>query len=174
MNTNIIQPKQLCQQVEYKEFTTCGHNKCYQYEYMESLSELVRRRINELGINNAELARRAKKSRGYIGNIINQTAPTKSGQYRLMPDTVEDLAKALEVPESDIVNAIGYETGEIVVNKPQNVYEFYERLNEMGLGVKFEGGTKVLQNLDADDLQDLLDNIQAVTQVKLNKKVKKP
>lgn len=172
MNTNINQIKNQCQQVEYRKFTARRQNKCYQYEYMESLSELVRRRINELGINNAELARRAKKSRGYIGNIINQTAPTKTGQYRLMPDTVEDLAKALEVPEADIVNAIGYETEEVVVTKPKNVAEFYERLNEMGFGMKLEGGKQSLEGLGEDDLQDLLDSVQIATQMKINKKAK--
>ena len=143
---------------------------------MESLSQLVRRRMGELGINNAELARRAKKTRGYIGNVINETAPTKSGQYRLLPETVTDLAKALEIPESDIVNALGYDTEETVNTKPQNVEEFFQRLDEMGfkdVSIQFEGGSKAMRNLDADDLQELLDSFVAGATAKAKRKANK-
>lgn len=99
-----------CQQVEYNKFTTRILSPCYQLEDMESLSELFRRRINELGISNSELARRAKKSRSYVGNIINETAPTKSGKYELSPESVKGFAKALEVDEVEILTAIGYAT----------------------------------------------------------------
>lgn len=74
----------------------------------EKLSELVGRRIRELGINNAELARRSGLTRGYIGNIVNDTAPTQSGNYNLSPDSVGKLAKALEISEAEILAAMKY------------------------------------------------------------------
>ena len=74
----------------------------------EKLSELVRRRINELGLTNAELARRVNLSRGYIGNIVNETAPTQSGQYNLSPETVKSLAKELKISENEILSAMNY------------------------------------------------------------------
>jgi transcriptional regulator with XRE-family HTH domain len=74
----------------------------------ETLSQLMRRRAAELGLSNAEIARRAGLSRSYIGNIINETAPTKSGQYNLSPEVVDKLSKVLEVPQTDILESIDY------------------------------------------------------------------
>lgn len=84
---------------------------CLQFEYLrESLSELVRRRARELGLSNADIAARAGLTRGYIGNIINETAPTKSGQYVPNPDTVHALSGALKVTQRDILRSVGYLT----------------------------------------------------------------
>lgn len=78
----------------------------------EDLSTLVQRRIRELGISNAEVARRSKLSRSYIGNIVNKTAPTQSGQYNLSPDAVGRLATAIEVSETEILTSMKYLSGE--------------------------------------------------------------
>lgn len=66
----------------------------------EDLSALVQRRIRELNLSNSEVARRAKLSRSYIGNIVNRTAPTQSGQYNLSPEAARNLALAIEVSDN--------------------------------------------------------------------------
>lgn len=79
----------------------------------ETLSQLVRRRVKELGITNAELARRAGLSRSYIGNIVNETAPTKSGQYHLSPESLSKVAKALDVTQTEILASLDYLSNEV-------------------------------------------------------------
>jgi transcriptional regulator with XRE-family HTH domain len=94
---------------EYNESTNEIQNESILLvDVKETLSQLIRRRAKELKLTNAELARRAGLSRSYIGNIINQTAPTKSGQYVLSPDAVDRLAKALEINQTDILETMDY------------------------------------------------------------------
>lgn len=78
----------------------------------EDLSALVQRRIRELGLSNSEVARRAKLSRSYIGNIVNRTAPTQSGQYNLSPEAAHNLAAAIEVSDIEFLSAMKYLAGE--------------------------------------------------------------
>jgi transcriptional regulator with XRE-family HTH domain len=74
----------------------------------ETLSQLVRRRSAELNLTKAEIARRTGLSRSYIGNIMNETAPTKSGQYNLSPNAVDKLAKVLEIQQTEILESLDY------------------------------------------------------------------
>lgn len=74
----------------------------------EKLSELVSRRMKEMRIGPSDLARLVGKTRGYIGNMANGTAPTKSGEYEPSPEVVSSLAKALEVDEQEILEAMDY------------------------------------------------------------------
>lgn len=94
---------------EYNKTTSEIHDECILVvDVKETLSQLVRRRARELNLRNAELARRAGLSRGYIGNIINETAPTRSGKYRISPEVVERLAKAIEVSQTEILEVMDY------------------------------------------------------------------
>lgn len=94
---------------EYKKEPNRIQKKCILVvNVQEKLSELVGRRIRELGLKNADIARLSGLSRSYIGNIVNETAPTQSGQYNLSPKSVSALAKALQISEIEIVNAMGY------------------------------------------------------------------
>lgn len=56
----------------------------------------------------AEAARRIGISRSYLGNIINHTAPTQSGDYDILPDTAQSIVRGLEVSPEEVAAAIGY------------------------------------------------------------------
>lgn len=94
---------------EYKKETTKIQKKCILIvNVKEKLSDLVSRRLRELDLKKADLAKLTGLSRSYIGNMANGTAPTESGQYEPSPDAVEALAKYLQISEDEILNAIGY------------------------------------------------------------------
>jgi transcriptional regulator with XRE-family HTH domain len=95
--------------VEYNNSTNEIQDDCILVvDVKESLSQLVRRRAKELNLRNADIARRAGLSRGCIGNIVNETAPTRTGKYRISPEAVEKLAKALEISQTAILEAMDY------------------------------------------------------------------
>lgn len=73
----------------------------------ETLSQLISRRLNDLGLNKAELARRLGMSRAYITSLANGNATTRSGQHRPSSDVIAGLAKHLRVSEARILSAIG-------------------------------------------------------------------
>ncbi|MCX7997337.1 MAG: helix-turn-helix transcriptional regulator [Leptospiraceae bacterium] len=73
------------------------------------LSELIQKRLKELNISKAELARRVNVSRAYIGDLANGTARTKSGNYILSPEVTKRLADALHVPVEQVLSAMGYD-----------------------------------------------------------------
>lgn len=75
----------------------------------ETLGELIKRRMKDLDIrNNSELARMAKLSDAYVGDLVNDRGKTKSGKYKPRPATLTNLARILKVSELEILNAIGY------------------------------------------------------------------
>lgn len=73
-----------------------------------TLAELIQKRLDDLGISKAELARLIGVSRSYVVNMANQTGNTQSGQYRPSPEVVQKLVKHLQVSEDEILLAIGY------------------------------------------------------------------
>lgn len=158
---------------EYNNSTARIQNKCILVKHVkEKLSDLFSRRIRELGIKNVDVANRSGLSRGYIGNIVNETAPTQSGQYNLSPESVNVLAKALEISESAILEAMNYlpENQNTGIKKPSNPAEFFDALDRLGLDIQFAGGRKVLEGLDEDDLQELLDTVIASATAKGRRK----
>lgn len=106
--------KTFCQELLYKKQSHTLHKNCKVslYSMGETISELIQRRLTELDIKKSELAKKAGVSRAYIGDLANGTAKTKSGHYRPKPEIVTSLAKALEVSETEILNAIGYASKE--------------------------------------------------------------
>lgn len=127
----------------------------------ETIGNLILRRLKDLNISKAELAKRVGVSRAYIGDLANQTAKTQTGFYRPGPEIVQKLAHELQVPASEILNAIGYTTERngAQPSKPQNVAEFLERLSAMGFEL-YRFSAEDLEELGPDDLQGLIDQIQ--------------
>lgn len=79
----------------------------------ETLGELIKRRMKDLGIkNNSELGRMLKLSDAYIGDLVNDRGKTKSGTYKPRPATLAKLARVLRVSELEILNAVGYTSQE--------------------------------------------------------------
>lgn len=117
---------------EYKKETHRIHNKSILIvNVKEKLSELVSRRIRELGLKNAEVARRTGLSRSYIGNMANGTAPTQSGEYEPSPEVIEKLSTALEISQNEILEAMNYLTNEATDKIPKTVIEAFAREGEL-------------------------------------------
>jgi transcriptional regulator with XRE-family HTH domain len=111
-------------------------------EMAETLGDLIRRRMKDVGIkNNSELARLIKRSDAYVGDLVNDRGKTKSGTYKPSPETLANLAKVLKVSEIEILNAIGYTA--------QNAPMLPEPLNIMD----FDG-------FDEEDLKDIREYIE--------------
>lgn len=118
---------------------------------MEKLGDLIRRRMGDVGIaSKSELARRIGKSAAYVGDLINDTAKTKSGTYQPSPGVVSKLATVLEISELEILAAIGYAPPERVLPHQLKIMDF--------------------DGFDEEDLQDIADYINFKRQKKgLNK-----
>ncbi len=99
----------ISQELLYRKRGRALQNSCKVLPYVsETISELIQRRIRELGISKSALAERVGVSRAYIGDLANGTAKTRSGFYRPKPEIVKKLAESLEVSEIEILNALGY------------------------------------------------------------------
>lgn len=146
-------------------------NKCIVGDNVgNKLSELIGDRIRELGLKKSDVARMAGISRQYLGNIVNETAATQSGQYRLSPETTAGLAKALRLPEADILSAMNYLQSPIL-RTPNNVAEFFVVLNRLGLTVSIDRAVEEFAVLDADDLQEMLDTLAAAAIARIKRRV---
>lgn len=93
----------------------------------ENLSQLVARRIRELGLKKSELAKQVGVSRTYITDLANGTGNTQSGQYRPRPEIIEKLAKFLEVEINEILNSIGYASPNTTPEIPESVKNAFAR-----------------------------------------------
>jgi len=119
----------------YNEISHSRQNICKLLADMkENLSQLVDRRLRELGISKSDLAATTGLSRAYITDIANGTGNTQSGQYRPSPNVVAKLAKALEIDEAEILIAIGYQSG---LEKDES-HEIFE-----GVSISFQEAAKV-------------------------------
>lgn len=74
----------------------------------ETLGELITRRLNELNMSKAELARRIGKSPAYVGDMANDTAKTKSGKYYPSPEVIDALAYHLQISQEELLVTIDY------------------------------------------------------------------
>jgi Helix-turn-helix. len=97
-----------CQDILYNKTSYALQAFCKVSLNVETISELLQRRLKDLKMSKAALAQKVGVSRTYIGDLTNRTAKTKSGFYRPNPEIVTKLAKALQVTEIEILNAIGY------------------------------------------------------------------
>lgn len=66
----------------------------------ETFGELITKRLRELNMRRADLAKRTGLSHTYIANLANDVSPTaKSGRPRRLPEqTVDNIAAALGLP----------------------------------------------------------------------------
>ena len=72
--------------------------------------ELVKAKLAELKMSQNELARRVGKGRSYINYVVggkNRTA--KSNQSKPGPESVERIARALDIPVDDAFTAAGWQ-----------------------------------------------------------------
>ena len=112
-----------------KETNRIQKNRILLVNVKENLSQLVGRRIKELGITKSELARRTGLSRAYIGNIVNQSAPTQSGQYDPSPEVIAKFVIHLQVSEDEMLTALGYKTSTALPPEQAQVIEVLTHSN---------------------------------------------
>lgn len=86
-------------------------------------------------------------------------------------ETVRSLAKALNEDVDKALLLAGHAPERAAPKKPTTVAEFFEVLDDLGLDVQFDGGIKMLETLDEDDLQELLDGIVANASAKVKRKM---
>lgn len=104
----------ICQDSLYKQTSHTLPIICKVSLEMESIGDLIQRRLKELNLSKSKLAEIVGVSRAYIGDLANGTAKTQSGFYKPKPETVTKLANALKVSENEILEAIGYNLEERV------------------------------------------------------------
>ena len=98
-----------------------------------------------------------------------QTLTNKPSQPNA--DLVVKLAEVFGEDKNNALTLAGHAGGETAgYGKPQNPSEFFARLDEMGLDIQLDGGYRTLENLDADDLQELLDSVVANAVAKSKRK----
>ena len=86
-------------------------------------------------------------------------------------ETVIKIAETLNADLETALNLAGFTSVKLFENKkPQNPSEFFAILDEMGLDIQLDGGYRTLENLDADDLQELLDSVVANAVAKSKRK----
>jgi len=74
-----------------------------------TFGEWLRTRINDLGLSNAEVARRAGVSATYIGNLIRDYSPnTKTGRVQPSAEVVRNIGAAVGAAPADALIAAGY------------------------------------------------------------------
>lgn len=134
----------------------------------ETLSQLVQRRLKELNTSKAAVARKVGVSRSYIGNIANETAPTQSGQYNLSPDTVSGLAKALEINESEILEAMNYLPETKAKKKIATAADFAEFLQANNIH-NFKLTEADMKKMEETGFDELIDYLKAFYIVKIER-----
>lgn len=78
-------------------------------KHQQTFGELMREHLKDSGWTQAELARRVGFSKTYIGNLLQDRAPsTKSGRPKRLPaETVDKIARALKIPLNAARQAAG-------------------------------------------------------------------
>jgi transcriptional regulator with XRE-family HTH domain len=120
----------------------------------------LRQKREELRLSVTELALRAGLSKQYVSLLERgekHLLTNKPTQPAL--DKVERLARVLEVDPAEAREIAGY-SAQNVRDKPHSVAEFAERLQEMGFDF-YSFSLDETAELGPDDLQDLIDQIEA-------------
>jgi transcriptional regulator with XRE-family HTH domain len=97
----------------------------------ETLGALITRRLNDLNMSKAELARRIGKSPAYVGDLANDTAKTKSGKYDPSPEVIDALAYHLQISREEILVALDYlpQTTDSLAKEFPALMSGYEKLS---------------------------------------------
>jgi transcriptional regulator with XRE-family HTH domain len=81
-------------------------------EMPDSLGNIIRRRMKEVGIDTAsELGRRIGVSSAYASDLINDSGKTRSGTYTPSFDVIRNLATVLKVPATQLLEPFGLAEG---------------------------------------------------------------
>jgi transcriptional regulator with XRE-family HTH domain len=86
---------------------------------MNSLAEIIQKRLTDLDISKSDLARKMGVSRSYVVNMANETGNTRSGQYRPLPEVTAQMAKHLQISQDEILQAVGYELSGIILSETE-------------------------------------------------------
>lgn len=119
----------------------------------------LRGKREDLRFTVTELAELAGVSKQYLSRLERaeeQLLTNKPTQPAL--DKVERLARALNIDVSEAREMAGYTSPNGHRSKPQNAAEFAERLQEMGFDIQTDFD---FEKLGPDDLQDVIDMIEA-------------
>lgn len=114
------------------------------------------------------LAEKTKLQRSTISALANAKPQVLTGKAsQPKPETVISLAKALNQDVNKALLLAGHAPLNSAIEKPKTVAEFIHRLNEMGFEIQFDADLTILT---PDDLQDLIDSIEANLLVKTKKR----
>jgi transcriptional regulator with XRE-family HTH domain len=99
----------------------------------KSFGELMRFHLKKKGWSNAELARRTGFSPTHIGNLIQDRSPgAKSGKpKRLTADTVDKIARALDMPLEQARRAAGLASPSADASKSESSAELPSNLEDL-------------------------------------------
>lgn len=122
----------------------------------------------------AEVAQKLVAIKATISPI--QLSRIENGNSGVKRQTVIDIVEAIndhsvsgyKVNLSEALNRAGFSSGYPL--KPQNVAEFVQRLAEMGFDIQLSAE---YENLGPDDLQDLLDDIEAKLLLKTSRRARR-
>lgn len=162
-----------CQVLPYNKFSPALLFPCKVVANLENLSQLISRRLSEVGMSKSELAKRIGKSRAYVTDLANGTASTQSGQYRPKPEVLAALAKHLQVPEVDVLNAAGYNAGTVRTSKPSTLPELLEALDNLGIEIEWATIKNNFDGYTPDDFEELKEQIAANAGVKIRRVINK-
>ena len=123
------------------------------------------------GWSQRELARRIGKSATYIHYLEAGSNPSSAGKEMQIPVAVVDtLAKVLQLNKDELRLTAGLAPESLERDKPQNVQELLDRLNELGIEPIFYGGVENLPD-DPELLADILNDFATVIALRLRKRI---
>lgn len=125
---------------------------------METPSELITRRLSELGMSKADLAKAVGVSRTYIGMLANATAKSRAGYHRPKPEIMSRIAKALQVSEGELLASMGYD---VEGGPPSETHDLD------GVFVSFDGA----DDLTDEEKTELLAAVKLIAQGIRSKKI---
>jgi predicted transcriptional regulator len=142
------------------QISTTKKSMAFDKQRWRIFGDWLKNRREEAKLSQDGLADLVGVDRQTIYRLENALSGTKR-------ETVNALAEALRVNKAEALNKAGFAVQENgIIQKPKSVVEFIERLNEMGFEIQFDAD---LTKLTPDDLQDLIDSIEANLLVKTRK-----
>jgi transcriptional regulator with XRE-family HTH domain len=139
---------------------------------MNKSGEFLRKRRQELGLTQADVAKRSGLSVSYISTLERgQKHSTTNADLTPARDKVLAIAKALKTDADEMLVLFGFAPEYPIERpKPQNVQELLAALNELGVDAMFYGGVENLPD-DPELLADILDDFATVIALRLRKKL---
>jgi transcriptional regulator with XRE-family HTH domain len=101
-----------------------------------------------------------------ISRIERGEGGTKKTTIIMIVNAINKLSPGYKINLDKALGKAGFAPLSSTLQKPTTVAEFIERLNEMGFAIQFDAD---LTKLTPDDLQDLIDSIEANLLVKTKK-----